>query len=332
MSENGENNSQQPPNFEDIIQNFIQRSTSDILNTPHFTPTFNMPLNQTINIQPQPFPSNLNMLHSPIGISNSTNPINTSAIMQIFGTVGGMHGMHGMDGMHGMQGFGDILERSMQDMGGAAKPTAKDTLDNLPIVEIFSDNIQCAICQETIKNGSKALKLPCPDTPHYFCLGDEPEKCDGIKPWLKENNTCPICRFELPIEETKETKEIIKTAEDSPPPLEEQVEELVEEQVEEQPQPETPTSTPQEGFIDNTFRNMIRGLIQEETSYVDDDGFDTREFEEAIHRSLDGSPSAAEATSHAAAEGDLNAMREMRLQNLEKKSEETEHNIDEEVD
>jgi hypothetical protein len=319
MSENGENNSQQPPNFEDIIQNFIQRSTSDILNTPHFTPTFNMPLNQTINIQPQPFPSNLNMLHSPIGISNSTNPINTSAIMQIFGTVGGMHGM---DGMHGMQGFGDILERSMQDMGGAAKPTAKDTLDNLPIVEVFSDNVQCAICQETIKNGSKALKLPCPDTPHYFCLGDEPEKCDGIKPWLKENNTCPICRFELPIEETKETK---KDPDDYPPPLEEQTQE-------EQPQPETPTSTPQEGFIDNTFRNMIRNMINEETSYVDDDGFDTREFEEAIHRSLDDSPTNADATAQAASTGDLNAMREMRLQNLEKKSEEAENSSGEGVD
>jgi hypothetical protein len=320
MSENGENNSQQPPNFEDIIQNFIQRSTSDILNTPHFTPTFNMPLNQTINIQPQPFPSNLNMLHSPIGISNSTNPINTSAIMQIFGTVGGMHGM---DGMHGMQGFGDILERSMQDMGGAAKPTAKDTLDNLPIVEVFSDNVQCAICQETIKNGSKALKLPCPDTPHYFCLGDEPEKCDGIKPWLKENNTCPICRFELPIEESK--KETKKDPDDYPPPLEEQTQE-------EQPQPETPTSTPQEGFIDNTFRNMIRNMVNEETSYVDDDGFDTREFEEAIHRSLDDSPTNADATAQAASTGDLNAMREMRLQNLEKKSEEAENSSGEGVD
>jgi len=307
-----------PSNLDDIIRAFLDRSTNDILN---------IPLNQTI--QPTPtFPSNLNIIQRPIGPSNSTNTINTStAFVPLFGAMPTTSGLAGMSGLGGMAGYVDILERSMQDMGGATKPTAKDTIDNLSIVEVFSDKIQCAICQETIKNGCKAIKLPCPDSSHYFCLGDAPEKCAGIKPWLKENNTCPICRFELPIEEEeKEPKE----SPESPPPLE-PLGEIP------QTEPSTHTASPQENFI----RNMVRNLLQEEAAFVDDDGFDTREFDEAIQRSLDGAAlteadaevnAAAEAAVNAVvAEGDIHAMREMGLQNLEKNSDDTE-NIDEEVD
>jgi len=301
MSENTETNEtnlQDTPNFDDIVRQFLLRSTNDILNTP-YTPDFNIPL-----IQSQPFPSNLNMLHSPISLStpsnstNTSNLINASTFMHVFGSTQGMGG----------DGFGDILERSMQDTGGATKPTCQDTIDSLSIVEIFNDNIQCAICQETLENGSKAIKLPCPDTPHYFCLGDHPDKCGGIKPWLKDNNTCPICRFELPIEEKKKKSDM--------PDLEPIFPEVLDAEV---PDAEVPDVL--DPLINDTFRNMIRGLIQEETSYVDDDGFDTREFEEAIHRSLDDSPTNADVTAHAASGGDLNAMREMRLQRLEQEHE-----------
>ena len=286
-------------NIDTLFRALIERSTNDILN---------IPLNQTINIQPQPFPSNISM-------PAAGNPMNSPAFMGMFGP------MHFMSGLNTTQGYGDILQRSMLDTGGAAKPTAKDTIDNLSIVEVFSDRIQCAICQETIKNGAKAIKLPCPDAPHYFCLGDEPEKCAGIKPWLEENNTCPICRFELPIEEKPEKKVNVN----EPPPLEQL--DATEEQPQPQPQPPPPLPPPApENINDNlnneAFRNMIRDLIQEETSYVDDDGFDTREFEEAIQRSMDDSPTNAPATAQAASDGDLNAMREMRLQRLEQEQDE----------
>jgi hypothetical protein len=304
MSENtetNETNPQDPPNFDDIVRQFLLRSTNDILNTP-YTPDFNTPL-----IQSQPFPSNLNILHSPISLSNSTNTSNTSNTSNLINASTFMHVFGSNPGMSGAvfgDGFGDILERSMQDTGGATKPTCQDTIDSLSIVEIFNDTIQCAICQETLKNGSKAIKLPCPDTPHYFCLGDDPDKCAGIKPWLKDNNTCPICRFELPIEEKKKETDI--------PSLEP----ILPEGHEGHEGHEVP-EVPEVPLINDTFRNMIRGLIQEETTYVDDDGFDTREFEEAIHRSLDDSPTNADATAQAASTGDLNAMREMRLQRLE---------------
>jgi hypothetical protein len=47
----------------------------------------------------------------------------------------------------------------------------------------------CPICTEDIKLGKEGLFLPCG---HIF-------DNDCLMPWLKDNNTCPVCRFELPI-------------------------------------------------------------------------------------------------------------------------------------
>jgi hypothetical protein len=169
-----------------------------------------------------------------------------------------MHIMHNMDNMDNT--MGGILERSMLETGGVQKKTDKEVLKNLPIVEVFSDIHHCAICQEIIGNGEKAVKLPCSGTPHYFCLGDEPEKCEGIIPWLEAHNTCPICRFELP-EEKQEEKSEENTSDilEDPPPLN----------------------------LPDTLRNYVHQLVQEEMSNIDSEGFDTREFQQAIQESLD---------------------------------------------
>ena len=45
----------------------------------------------------------------------------------------------------------------------------------------------------------KVLILPCGEQKHYFHC-DYSETCSGILPWLKENNTCPICRYSFPID------------------------------------------------------------------------------------------------------------------------------------
>ena len=47
---------------------------------------------------------------------------------------------------------------------------------------------ECAICQEEFKTGETFVPLPCNDIhPHKFHK-------DCIKPWLRNNNTCPTCR------------------------------------------------------------------------------------------------------------------------------------------
>ena len=102
----------------------------------------------------------------------------------------------------------ETLNRSFIEQEEQAKPTSKEFISNLnkKIItkEDIDNNICCSICQDDFKEGQEVYKLPCPDNPHYFCLGDNPDECEGILPWLKNNNSCPVCRYEFPVEEVKE--------------------------------------------------------------------------------------------------------------------------------
>ena len=51
-----------------------------------------------------------------------------------------------------------------------------------------TDDEVCAVCQETGRGGGGRVLLPCG---HKFCEG-----C--VVPWLRENKTCPSCRWEFP--------------------------------------------------------------------------------------------------------------------------------------
>ena len=66
----------------------------------------------------------------------------------------------------------------------------------------------CGICQESLNLNEKVVKLPCHDgekeRPHFFHTDKNKNICLGIKPWLKNNNSCPVCRFQLPYKKQKE--------------------------------------------------------------------------------------------------------------------------------
>ena len=47
----------------------------------------------------------------------------------------------------------------------------------------------CCICQDDISRGSDMIKL----TPCGHIFHDKTRDCDGIRPWLVANETCPIC-------------------------------------------------------------------------------------------------------------------------------------------
>jgi E3 ubiquitin-protein ligase AIP2 len=100
-------------------------------------------------------------------------------------------------------GFDDEILRRVMEMSSQQehkKPTQADALARLPIVEIQEVHCKkqdgsselecptCTVCCESMKLGTKALFIPCGHTFHPEC----------IVPWLKEHNTCPICRYELP--------------------------------------------------------------------------------------------------------------------------------------
>ena len=52
-----------------------------------------------------------------------------------------------------------------------------------------ADKLTCVVCREEFdEDGTDVVPLPCGHVFHEGC----------ILPWLETNNTCPVCRFELP--------------------------------------------------------------------------------------------------------------------------------------
>lgn len=56
-----------------------------------------------------------------------------------------------------------------------------------------SEDDVCHVCMEQYKAGKRVAQLPCS---HRFC-----RSC--IKPWLSKHHTCPVCRYEFPVEDRK---------------------------------------------------------------------------------------------------------------------------------
>ena len=54
----------------------------------------------------------------------------------------------------------------------------------------------CTVCVEHIPQGTKGMFMPCGHIYHPTCL----------KPWLEVNNTCPVCRYEIPKQSDIEDK------------------------------------------------------------------------------------------------------------------------------
>jgi len=113
----------------------------------------------------------------------------------------------------------NIFERSFNDQGIVTHPTDKNFIKNLKEIQFNEDQkeISCGICLDSFKNGDKAFILPCKDNSHYFHIGEKENECGGILPWLKDNNTCPICRDDFPEAETKiiENTEDVENTEDT---------------------------------------------------------------------------------------------------------------------
>jgi hypothetical protein len=87
---------------------------------------------------------------------------------------------------------------------------SKDFINSLSVQKVSQDmidkKITCGICLDELVVGEDVIELPCSQN-HYFHI--KKDDCDGIYPWLQENNTCPLCRHEFESEE----KEVIEEAE-----------------------------------------------------------------------------------------------------------------------
>jgi E3 ubiquitin-protein ligase RNF115/126 len=83
-------------------------------------------------------------------------------------------------------------------------PASKKVLETLEKIVVTEDNLKClakdvnvdddhmcSICKDAFEVNQKAIYLTCKHLYHEEC----------ILPWLKERNSCPTCRFELPTDD-----------------------------------------------------------------------------------------------------------------------------------
>ncbi|CAL4919728.1 unnamed protein product [Urochloa decumbens] len=92
-------------------------------------------------------------------------------------------------------GLDILLQRLAEsDLNRSGTPPAKkEAVAALPTVNI-KEVLGCSVCLEDFEMGAEAKQMPCQHKFHSQC----------ILPWLELHSSCPICRFQLPTEETKD--------------------------------------------------------------------------------------------------------------------------------
>ncbi|KAI3467335.1 hypothetical protein Pfo_023998 [Paulownia fortunei] len=95
-------------------------------------------------------------------------------------------------------GFDSLLNDLFSSKSGQP-PASKSSIDAMASVEIVggeNDDEQCVICLEEWEAGEKAKEMPCKHRFHGEC----------IEKWLKIHGSCPVCRYEMPVDETDDEK------------------------------------------------------------------------------------------------------------------------------
>lgn len=71
-------------------------------------------------------------------------------------------------------------------------PAQKEAVEALPTVKT-EEKLQCSVCLDECEIGDEVKEMPCK---HKF-------HCSCILPWLELHSSCPICRYQLPFDESK---------------------------------------------------------------------------------------------------------------------------------
>ncbi|CAG8496823.1 9195_t:CDS:2 [Acaulospora morrowiae] len=116
------------------------------------------------------------------------NTGNNNAILNLFNITGDPR-----DYAWGSTGLDNIISQLMEQQAGrhAPPPASEEIIENLPKKKITQKQIEeqlgCPVCKDEFKLDEEVLSLPCSHEFHGDC----------IKPWLKVNGTCPVCRYSL---------------------------------------------------------------------------------------------------------------------------------------
>ena len=96
--------------------------------------------------------------------------------------------------------LGEFLNGDFSEKQGRS-PASKSSVESLPRVVIGKDEERrgsCPICLEEWSEGDVAAEMPCKHRFHSKC----------VEEWLGRHATCPLCRYEMPVEEVEEEKKV----------------------------------------------------------------------------------------------------------------------------
>lgn len=101
------------------------------------------------------------------------------------------------DAVFSQEALDRIISQMREQQSGpvGAPPASQAAIDKLEVRELNErmlggeSKAKCVICVDEMAVGEKASVLPCDHLFHGEC----------VTPWLKQHNTCPVCR--RPIEE-----------------------------------------------------------------------------------------------------------------------------------
>ncbi|XP_009761708.1 uncharacterized protein LOC107778694 [Nicotiana tabacum] len=90
----------------------------------------------------------------------------------------------------------DATNRSITfiEVKEAPLPATKTSIESMPVVSVFEQGIECAICLLEFEVGDEAKEMPCTHNFHSNCVAK----------WLGINGSCPICRYKMPIESAED--------------------------------------------------------------------------------------------------------------------------------
>lgn len=77
-------------------------------------------------------------------------------------------------------------------------PASKASIEAMPKVQVTENDAggECAICLEEWEVGGEAREMPCKHKFHGSC----------IEKWLNLHGSCPVCRFNMPLDEQESNK------------------------------------------------------------------------------------------------------------------------------
>ncbi|KAH6806998.1 hypothetical protein C2S51_028106 [Perilla frutescens var. frutescens] len=99
------------------------------------------------------------------------------------------------DGDSSSLGFDSLLNDLLSSKIGRP-PASKASIAAMESVEVDEDDDRCVICLEEWEAGERAKRMPCKHRFHGEC----------IEKWLNIHGTCPVCRYEMPADETDDNE------------------------------------------------------------------------------------------------------------------------------